>query len=68
MNLSQNIAIANRFQGHKAPMTLNEANAQVPQRATALFGVGLIRRLAAAQKAEKADERPAQRNPNLINS
>jgi hypothetical protein len=68
MNLSENIAVANRFRGRRVPMTLTEANATVPQRATALFGVSVVKRLAASREAEKTEEKPAQKNPNLLSA
>jgi len=66
MNLNENIAIAQKFQGRKAPMTLTEANAEVPQRAKALFGVSMVKRLAEAKKTATAEETPASRNPTVI--
>ena len=67
MNLSEHIATANKFKGEKPEMTLAEAE-KTPARATRVFGVALMRRLAESRKADKAQEQPAVRNPSVLNS
>lgn len=66
--LFEHIKQSEKFQAKKPPMTIEEANKEVGTRASVGFGVSLIKRLAEAQKKDKASEAAAQRNPSILNS